>query len=88
MPASSATWPARSTPRWSPRSPGVRAPSRSTAEFVPAVNAVMNITQGAIMAKAALREAGVIASAAVRLPLVEATATRSRWCATVSDSRD
>ena len=33
----------------------------------------MNITQGAIMAKAALRELGVIDSAAVRLPLVEAT---------------
>ncbi len=43
-------------------------------QLIPAVNAVMNITQGAIMAKAALRELGVIASAAVRLPLVEATA--------------
>ena len=37
-------------------------------QLIPAVNAVMNITQGAIMAKAALRELGVIASAAVRLP--------------------
>ena len=43
-------------------------------QLIPAVNAVMNITQGAIMAKAALRELGVIASATVRLPLVEATA--------------
>jgi 4-hydroxy-tetrahydrodipicolinate synthase len=39
----------------------------------PAVNAVMTITQGAIMAKAALAESGVIDSAAVRLPLLEAT---------------
>jgi 4-hydroxy-tetrahydrodipicolinate synthase len=37
------------------------------------VDAVMNITQGAIMAKAALAEQGLIASAVVRLPLVEAT---------------
>ena len=43
-------------------------------QLIPAVNAVMNITQGAIMAKAALRELGVIASPTVRLPLVEATA--------------
>jgi 4-hydroxy-tetrahydrodipicolinate synthase len=42
-------------------------------QAVPAVNAVMNITQGAIMAKAALVELGVIDSATVRLPLVEAT---------------
>jgi 4-hydroxy-tetrahydrodipicolinate synthase len=42
-------------------------------QLVPVVDAVMNITQGAIMAKAALRELGVIDSAAVRLPLVEAT---------------
>ena len=42
-------------------------------QLIPAVNAVMNITQGAIMVKAALKEQGVLASAAVRLPLVEAT---------------
>jgi len=42
-------------------------------QLVPVVDAIMNITQGAIMAKAALRELGVIESAAVRLPLVEAT---------------
>jgi 4-hydroxy-tetrahydrodipicolinate synthase len=42
-------------------------------QAVPAVKAVMTITQGAIMAKAALRELGLLDSAAVRLPLVEAT---------------
>jgi 4-hydroxy-tetrahydrodipicolinate synthase len=42
-------------------------------QVVPAVKAVMNLTQGAIMAKAALKELGVIDSAAVRLPLIEAT---------------
>lgn len=42
-------------------------------QVVPAVQAVMNLTQGAIMAKAALKELGVLDSAAVRLPLVEAT---------------
>lgn len=42
-------------------------------QLVPVVDAIMNITQGAIMAKAALKELGVIDSAAVRLPLVEAT---------------
>ena len=39
--------------------------------LVPVVDAVMNTSQGAIMAKAALKELGVIDSAAVRLPLVE-----------------
>jgi 4-hydroxy-tetrahydrodipicolinate synthase len=43
-------------------------------QLIPAVNAVMHITQGAITVKAALRDRGVIASAAVRLPLVSATA--------------
>jgi 4-hydroxy-tetrahydrodipicolinate synthase len=42
-------------------------------QLVPAVEVIMNLTQGAIMAKAAVRELGVIDSAAVRLPLVEAT---------------
>jgi 4-hydroxy-tetrahydrodipicolinate synthase len=42
-------------------------------QLVPAVDAIMNITQGAIMAKAALKEVGVLDSAAVRLPLIEAT---------------
>jgi 4-hydroxy-tetrahydrodipicolinate synthase len=35
------------------------------------VDAIMSTSQGAIMAKAALVELGVITSAAVRLPLVE-----------------
>jgi 4-hydroxy-tetrahydrodipicolinate synthase len=42
-------------------------------QLVPVVRAVMTITQGAIMAKAALTELGVIDTAAVRLPLVQAT---------------
>ena len=40
--------------------------------LVPLVNAVMNITQGAIMAKAGLAAQGLIDSPAVRLPLVAA----------------
>jgi 4-hydroxy-tetrahydrodipicolinate synthase len=39
--------------------------------LVPVVDAIMHTSQGAIMAKAALKELGVIDSAAVRLPLVE-----------------
>ena len=39
--------------------------------LVPVVDAIMTPSQGAIMAKAALVELGVIASATVRLPLVE-----------------
>ncbi|MFZ1288233.1 MAG: dihydrodipicolinate synthase family protein, partial [Candidatus Phosphoribacter sp.] len=39
--------------------------------LVPLVDALMNTSQGAIMAKAALVELGVIDSAFVRLPLVE-----------------
>jgi 4-hydroxy-tetrahydrodipicolinate synthase len=39
--------------------------------LVPVVDAIMSPSQGAIMAKAALVELGVIESAAVRLPLVE-----------------
>jgi 4-hydroxy-tetrahydrodipicolinate synthase len=41
--------------------------------LIPAVNAVMNITQGPITVKAALHDRGVIASDAVRLPLIPAT---------------
>ncbi|MEO7060222.1 MAG: 4-hydroxy-tetrahydrodipicolinate synthase [Lapillicoccus sp.] len=48
--------------------PGAVAIHRRT---VPLVNAIMHTSQGAIMAKAALKELGVIDSAAVRLPLVE-----------------
>ena len=40
--------------------------------LTPIVNAVMNVTQGAIMAKAGLLVQGLIESGAVRLPLVEA----------------
>ena len=39
--------------------------------LIPVVDAIMNTSQGAIMAKAALKELGVLDSAAVRLPLVE-----------------
>ena len=39
--------------------------------LIPAVDAIMTTSQGAIMAKAALVELGVIGSAFVRLPLVE-----------------
>ncbi len=42
--------------------------------LVPLVEAVMTITQGAIMAKAGLVATGVLDRAAVRLPLIEATA--------------
>lgn len=41
--------------------------------LVPAVDAVMTITQGAIMAKAGLVELGVLEHATVRLPLIEAS---------------
>ncbi len=40
-------------------------------ELVPAVEAIMTTSQGAIMAKAAMVEIGVIEHATVRLPLVE-----------------
>jgi len=42
-------------------------------QLIPAVNAVMHITQGAITVKAALHDRGVISSDTVRLPLVRAT---------------
>jgi len=42
-------------------------------QLIPAVNAVMHITQGAITVKAALHDRGVISSDTVRLPLVTAT---------------
>ena len=41
------------------------------ARLVPAVDAIMGTSQGAIMAKAALVEVGVLEHATVRLPLVE-----------------
>ena len=42
-------------------------------QLIPAVNAVMHITQGAITVKAALHDRGLISSDTVRLPLVPAT---------------
>jgi 4-hydroxy-tetrahydrodipicolinate synthase len=42
-------------------------------QLIPAVNAVMHMTQGPITVKAALHDRGLIASDAVRLPLVAAT---------------
>lgn len=41
--------------------------------LIPVVNAIMRTSQGAIMAKAALVELGVLEHATVRLPLVEST---------------
>ncbi|MEO7069431.1 MAG: 4-hydroxy-tetrahydrodipicolinate synthase [Nostocoides sp.] len=46
--------------------------------LAPLVDAVMNITQGAIMAKATLHTLGVLDTAYVRLPLVEATPEQRR----------
>jgi 4-hydroxy-tetrahydrodipicolinate synthase len=42
--------------------------------LIPLTEAIMRTSQGAVMAKAALVERGVLASAAVRLPLVESPA--------------
>jgi 4-hydroxy-tetrahydrodipicolinate synthase len=42
-------------------------------QLIPAVNAIMHLTQGVITVKAALHDRGVIASDAVRLPLLPAT---------------
>lgn len=41
-------------------------------KLIPAIDAVMNTSQGAIMVKAALKEMGVIKSDAIRLPLLVA----------------
>jgi 4-hydroxy-tetrahydrodipicolinate synthase len=46
--------------------------------LIPLVDAIMRTSQGAIMAKAALAELGIIPDAAVRLPLVEAPAAHLR----------
>lgn len=43
-------------------------------QLLPAVDAIMNRTQGAIMVKAALELTGVLPNRAVRAPLIEATA--------------
>lgn len=42
------------------------------AQLIPAMDALMNTSQGAIMAKAAMKEMGVIDSDAIRLPLLPA----------------
>jgi 4-hydroxy-tetrahydrodipicolinate synthase len=42
-------------------------------QLIPAVNAIMHITQGPIAVKAALHDRGVIASDTLRLPLISAT---------------
>jgi 4-hydroxy-tetrahydrodipicolinate synthase len=44
--------------------------------LIPAVNAIMHITQGAITVKAVLHDRGLIASDAVRLPLITVTKDR------------
>ena len=41
-------------------------------KLIPAIDALMNTSQGAIMVKAALKEQGVIDSDAIRLPLLPA----------------
>jgi 4-hydroxy-tetrahydrodipicolinate synthase len=42
-------------------------------QLIPVVNAVMHITQGPIMVKAALHDRGIIAADTLRLPLISAT---------------
>jgi len=42
-------------------------------QLIPAVNAIMHITQGPITVKAALHDRGLVASDAVRLPLIAAS---------------
>ena len=42
-------------------------------QLIPVVNAVMHVTQGPIMVKAALHDQGLIASDTMRLPLISAT---------------
>jgi 4-hydroxy-tetrahydrodipicolinate synthase len=54
-------------------------------ELIPLVEAVMTVTQGAIMAKAALTLQGIIPSPTVRLPLVEADQAQTALLATRLD---
>jgi 4-hydroxy-tetrahydrodipicolinate synthase len=42
-------------------------------QLIPAVNAIMHLTQGPIAVKAALHDRGIIASDTLRLPLISAT---------------
>ena len=55
---------------------------RIDRQLVPAVEAIMMRTQGAIMVKAALKLAGVIEHATLRAPLVEATGEQVDWLTT------
>jgi 4-hydroxy-tetrahydrodipicolinate synthase len=55
---------------------------RIDRQLVPAVEAIMTRTQGAIMVKAALKLTGVIEHATLRAPLVEATAEQTDWLTT------
>jgi 4-hydroxy-tetrahydrodipicolinate synthase len=55
---------------------------RIERQLVPAVEAIMTRTQGAIMVKAALKLTGVIEHATVRPPLVEATPEQVDWLTT------
>ncbi|WP_343968256.1 4-hydroxy-tetrahydrodipicolinate synthase [Kribbella koreensis] len=55
---------------------------RIDRQLVPAVEAIMTRTQGAIMVKAALKLAGVIEHATLRAPLVEATGEQTDWLTT------
>jgi 4-hydroxy-tetrahydrodipicolinate synthase len=54
-------------------------------ELIPLVEAVMTVTQGAIMAKAALALQRIISSPTVRLPLVEADPAQTALLATRLD---
>ena len=55
---------------------------RIDRQLVPAVEAIMMRTQGAIVVKAALKLTGVIEHATVRSPLVEATGEQVDWLTT------
>jgi 4-hydroxy-tetrahydrodipicolinate synthase len=55
---------------------------RIDRQLVPAVEAIMTRTQGAIMVKAALKLAGVIEHATLRAPLIEATGEQTDWLTT------
>ena len=52
----------------------LQAGLRLHRRLLPAVTGIMNHTQGAIAAKAALAHYGLLSSAAVRLPLLTASA--------------
>ena len=75
MVSSSATWSARSWPRWS-RAVDAGDLVEALAlhrRLLPVVRAVMMRTQGVLTSKAGLLAQGVLAHTTVRLPLVDAT---------------